>query len=119
MVNDPAADILDLAALRRNFDGDWEFLGRLLQKFRASYPRQLARVREGLAVGNGAAAAEEAHRIAGASSVFFAEAARRTALALEDHARAGNVTAAADTCGVLAAELDRLAAVLQALAESG
>ena len=122
MVNDdddgPAADILDLSALRRNFDGDWEFLARLLRKFEGSYPPQVTRIREALAAGDGNVAAEEAHRVAGASSVFFAQAARRTALTLEDHARAGDLTAAVDACAALAAELDRLAAALRTLAAS-
>ena len=122
MVNDdddgPAADILDLPALRRNFDGDWEFLGRLLRKFEGSYPRQVTRIREALAAGDGYAAAEEAHRVAGATSVFFAQAARTTALALEGHARAGDLPAAAAAHDLLARELARLAAALHALARS-
>ena len=114
----PSPEVLDFAALRRNFDDDWEFLGRLLQKFEASYPRQVARIREALLSGDGHAAAEEAHRVAGATSVFFAEAARRTALALEDVARAGDLARASDACETLAAELDRLVAELRTLATS-
>ena len=109
-------DILDLAALRRNFDEDWEFLGRLLQKFERSYPGQVTRIRDALAAGDGTAAAEEAHRVAGATSVFFAGAARRTALQLEDLARDGDVAAATTACQSLARELDRLAAALRRLA---
>lgn len=117
--NDPAADILDLPALRRNFEGDAELFGRLLGKFERSHPAQLARIRERLAAGDGGAAAEEAHRVAGATSVFFAAAARRDALALEDIARAGDLAAAEVACASLAAQLDRLSAALRALAASG
>ena len=112
---DPAPDILDLAALRRNFDGETEFLLRLLGKFEAAYPGQLARVREGLARGDGDATAEEAHRLAGATSVFFAEAARATALRIEDLARAGDLGQATAECDVLERELVRLADGLRAM----
>ena len=118
-VTEVAPDILDLPALRRNFDGDAEFLGRLLKKFEGSYPAQLTRIRERLGAGEGPAAAEEAHRVAGATSVFFAAAARHTALSLEDHARAGDLAAAGVACTSLANELERLAAALRALAASG
>ena len=118
-MSDVAPDILDHPALRRNFDGDAEFLGRLLKKFEGSYPAQLTRIRERLAAGEGVAAAEEAHRVAGATSVFFAAAARHTALTLEDHARGGDLAAADVTFASLARELDRLAAALRALAASG
>jgi HPt (histidine-containing phosphotransfer) domain-containing protein len=114
-VPDPAPDILDLAALRRNFDGETDFLLRLLGKFEAAYPAQLARVREALARADGGAAAEEAHRLAGATSVFFAEAARVTALRTEDLARAGDVSAATAECDALERELVRLADGLRAM----
>lgn len=112
---DPAPDILDLAALRRNFDGETDFLLRLLGKFEAAYPAQLARVRGAVSRGDGAAAAEEAHRLAGAASVFFAEAARATALRIEDLARAGDLAAAGAECEALERELRRLADAVRAM----
>jgi HPt (histidine-containing phosphotransfer) domain-containing protein len=112
-VPDPAPDILDLAALRRNFDGETDFLLRLLAKFEAAYPAQLARMRDALARGEPDAVAAEAHRLAGATSVFFAEAARTTALRVEDLARGGDLRAATAECDALAGELARLATALR------
>ena len=112
---DPAPDILDLAGLRRNFDGDTEFLLRLLAKFESAYPAQLARLRDALSRGDGHNAAEEAHRLAGATSVFFAGAARLTALRTEDLARAGDLAGAAAACETLAREVDRLAEAVRRL----
>ena len=110
--------ILDLAALRRNFGEDLAFAGRLAVKFEGRYPGQLAAVRETLARGEGTAAGEAAHRLAGETSVFYAVAARQAALAVEDFARAGELAEAAAACDRLDAELRRLAKTLQQLAAS-
>jgi HPt (histidine-containing phosphotransfer) domain-containing protein len=112
---DPSPEILDAAALRRNFDGDLEFMGRLLGKFEVQYPRHLERIRDALNRGDGAAAAEEAHRLAGATTVFFAQAARQRALGVEDFARAGKLGEAAEACAPLLAELHVLADTLRGM----
>jgi len=54
-----------------------------------------------------------AHRLAGATSVFFAEAARRTALRIEDLARAGALAAASRETETLERELTRLTSALR------
>jgi HPt (histidine-containing phosphotransfer) domain-containing protein len=115
---EPSPDILDLPALRRNFAEDISFVGRLLAKFESRYPAQLQSVRDPLARGDGAAAAEAAHRIAGETSVFYAVAARQAALRVEDLARAGQLAEASAACDVLAREIDRLASALRELANS-
>jgi HPt (histidine-containing phosphotransfer) domain-containing protein len=115
---DVSTDILDVAALRRNFGEDLAFAGRLAVKFEGRYPGQLATVRESLARGEGTAAGEAAHRLAGETSVFYAVAARQAALAVEDLARAGQIAEATAACDRLDAELRRLAATLRQLASS-
>lgn len=115
---DMPSDILDLAALRRNFGDDLAFAGRLAVKFEGRYPGQLSVVREMLARGEGTAAGEAAHRLAGETSVFYAVAARQAALAVEDLARAGQIAEAAAACDRLDVELHRLATSLQQLASS-
>jgi HPt (histidine-containing phosphotransfer) domain-containing protein len=111
-------DILDLPALKRNFAGDMAFVGRLLTKFQGRYPGQVQAVRDALARNDGPAAAEAAHRVAGETSVFYAVAARQTALRVEDLARAGQLAEAAAACDSLVAELDRLASTLRAVPAS-
>ena len=118
MPSDPSADILDLPALKRNFADDMGFVVRLLTKFEGRYPAQLQAVREALSRGDGTAAGEAAHRIAGETSVFYATAARQAALRIEDLARAGQIAEATAACDALAAELDRLASTLRGLAHS-
>jgi HPt (histidine-containing phosphotransfer) domain-containing protein len=115
---DVSSDILDLAALRRNFGEDLAFAGRLATKFQGRYPAQLAAVRDALARGEGPTAGEAAHRLAGETSVFYAVAARQAALAVEDLARAGQINDAIAACNRLDAELKRLAATLQQLAST-
>jgi HPt (histidine-containing phosphotransfer) domain-containing protein len=115
---DVQSDILDLAALRRNFGEDLAFAGRLAVKFEGRYPAQLAAVRETLAHGDGTAAGEAAHRLAGETSVFYAVAARQAALAVEDFARAGQLAEATAACERLDDELRRLATALNHLASS-
>ena len=111
----PLPDVLDLAALRRNFGDDLAFAGRLAAKFEGRYPGQVDVVGEALARGDGVAAAEAAHRLAGETSVFYSIAARQAALRVEDLARAGDVAGASLACGVLRTELDRLARSLREL----
>jgi HPt (histidine-containing phosphotransfer) domain-containing protein len=115
---DVPSDILDLAALRRNFGEDLAFAGRLAVKFEGRYPEQLAAVRDALARGEGTPAGEAAHRLAGETSVFYAVAARQAALAVEDLARAGQLAEAAAACVRLDSELRRLATTLQQLASA-
>jgi HPt (histidine-containing phosphotransfer) domain-containing protein len=114
---DGTTEILDLAALRRNFADDMGFVGRLLAKFETRYPNQLQAVRDALSRGDGAAAGDAAHRVAGEASVFYATAARQAALRVEDLARAGRLAEAAGACDVLGAELDRLKSALRGLAD--
>jgi HPt (histidine-containing phosphotransfer) domain-containing protein len=111
-------NILDLAALRRNFGDDLAFAGRLAVKFEGRFPGQLTLVREALARREGMAAGEAAHRLAGETSVFYAVAARQAALTVEDLARAGRFDEANAACDRLDAELRRLASRLQQLAAS-
>ena len=118
LIMDVSDDILDLAALRRNFGEDLAFAGRLAVKFEGRYPAQLTAVRETLARGEATAAGEAAHRLAGETSVFYAVAARQAALAVEDLARAGQLAEAMAACDRLEAELRRLAATLQQLGSS-
>jgi HPt (histidine-containing phosphotransfer) domain-containing protein len=116
--DDLTPDILDLAALRRNFGDDLAFAARLAAKFETRYPDQLDAVREAITRGDGTAAGEAAHRLAGEASVFYAVAARQAALHVEDLARAGDLTGAAAARESLRTELDRLAAPLRQLAAS-
>ena len=109
-------DILDVEALRRNFGDDFDFAGQLASKFRIRYPSQVASIAQALAAGDAAAAADAAHKLAGETSVFYAVAARRAALHIEELARAGDVDAAALGCDALRAELGRLTAALNELA---
>ena len=115
---DVPSDILDLAALRRNFGDDLAFAGRLAVKFEGRYPAQLSAVREALRRGEGTAAGEAAHRLAGETSVFYAVAARQAALAVEDLARAGQLAEATAACDRLDAELRQLATTLRELAST-
>jgi HPt (histidine-containing phosphotransfer) domain-containing protein len=111
-----SAEILDLDALKRNFADDLAFAGRLAAKFETRYPGLLKVVTDALARGDGTAAAEAAHRLAGETSVFYAKAARVAALDVEDLARAGDLDGARAGCATLSAELDRLATTLRELA---
>jgi HPt (histidine-containing phosphotransfer) domain-containing protein len=94
-MTDVSSDILDLAALRRNFGDDMAFAARLAAKFEGRYPGQLATVRGAITRGDGTAAGDAAHRLAGETSVFYALAARQAALRVEDLARAGDLAGAA------------------------
>jgi len=114
----PPPDVLDLAALRRNFGEDLAFAGRLAAKFEGRYPGQLAAIAGALARGDAAAAAESAHRLAGETSVFYALAARQAALHVEDLARAGDLPGAVEACATLREELERLMHSLRELSAS-
>ena len=108
-------DVIYVAALRRNFGEDIDLLGRLLAKFRARYPGQVDAIRQALARGDGNAAAEAAHRLAGETSVFYARAARQTAIEIEDLARAGDVASATVACHALDVEVERLSELVRRL----
>ena len=111
-------DVLDLAALKRNFADDLAFAGRLAVKFEGRYAGLLAAVTDALARGDGTAAAEAAHRLAGETSVFYAVAARLAALNIEDLARAGDLPGATAACDTLRLELRRLVDELHELASA-
>jgi HPt (histidine-containing phosphotransfer) domain-containing protein len=115
---DAPPDILDLPALKRNFADDMAFVARLLVKFESRYPDQLQAVRDALARGDGTAAGEAAHRLAGETSVFYATAARQAALHVEDLARGGHIGEASGACEALHEELGRLAATLRGLVQA-
>jgi HPt (histidine-containing phosphotransfer) domain-containing protein len=115
MSSDPSPDTLDLAALRRNFADDMPFVARLLGKFESRYPAQLQEIRDGLSRGDGSAAAEAAHRVAGEASVFYARRARQEALRVEDLSRSGDFIAAAEACETVSHELLKLTQALRSL----
>lgn len=108
-------DVLDLAALRRNFDDDMQFVARLMGKFEMRCPAQMKELGEALARHEPSEAAELAHRIAGETGVFYATTARRTALELEEFARAARFAEADEAYDVLRREIERLIAAVHAL----
>ena len=108
-------EVLDVAALRRNFDDDMAFVSRLLTKFEGRYPAQIDAIFDALARRDGPAAGEAAHRLAGETSVFYANSARRIALDVEEHARAGHFAEADAACASLRGEIERLVSVVRVL----
>jgi HPt (histidine-containing phosphotransfer) domain-containing protein len=113
-----SAQILDLAALKRNFADEMAFVARLLTKFEGRYPPQLESIQAALARGEGAEAGEVAHRLAGETGVFYSVAARETALRLEELARAGRVAEADAQLAALRTEIARLVQALRELSAS-
>jgi HPt (histidine-containing phosphotransfer) domain-containing protein len=101
-------DVLDVAALRRNFDDDMAFMARLLDKFETRYPAQLAEIHDALARRDGLVAAEAAHRLAGETGVFYSTLARAAALEVEDLSRESRFAEAAARCENLRREIERL-----------
>jgi CheY-like chemotaxis protein/nitrogen-specific signal transduction histidine kinase/HPt (histidine-containing phosphotransfer) domain-containing protein len=79
-------------------------IGEMLATFRYDADGMLESVHEAIAEGNLAAAANEAHRIAGGAGAVGAGRFRTTCKELEHHARAGNI----DQARVLDAQLDTL-----------
>jgi signal transduction histidine kinase/CheY-like chemotaxis protein len=105
------------AALLERAGGDAALQQRIAGLFLDHVPQGRTRLREALARGDAAAAAESAHWLKGAVGNFPAPAATEAAARVEKLARAGDLEAAALACATLDAELDRLAAALAAVVD--
>lgn len=100
--------IFDQDSFRTLIDGDKRLFGELLALYSADYPTLLTQLREALAAGNSQQVEVVAHRLRGMVRNFFAEELANTAAALEDNARAGDLSA-------VTAQVDQLALGLQTL----
>ena len=86
--------VIDVAALLDRCLQNAALAQRLATRFLGDAAPHLERVRSALATGDGAAAAQELHKLRGSLGVFGAAAAHAAAQQVEDRAAAGDVPGA-------------------------
>jgi two-component system sensor histidine kinase/response regulator len=109
-----AAGPVDLRRLMDRVGGDRRALAELVRIFRADWPKQVARLRKALDVGNAPALRAAAHALKGAVSNFAAPAATEAAFALQKMGEAGRLAGAT---AVLERVEQEVATLLAALAD--
>jgi PAS domain S-box-containing protein len=106
----------DEAALMKRLMGNRQLAGKVVRAFLDTVPAQLARLREYIALRDGAAARREAHTLKGASASISAESLRQAALEAEHAAEAEQWDRAADIAPRMEVQLERFRV---AIASSG
>ena len=107
--------VLDREHLLELTEGDAEFEHELLATYRASARNILARLKSALDSGNSSQIMREAHALKGASLNVGASAMGKCAGAIEEAARAGDVTLATENARQLDTEAAALWAALDRL----
>ncbi len=115
IVHESAGDVLDRAALLEHFEGDEEFAREVAELFVADCPRRLAALHEALLRRDCEGLRDAAHSIKGSVANFGAASAVGAAQHVEAMARAGDLSDAAEACGVLEHEISRVRQALAAL----
>lgn len=117
--DDSSEPVLRRAAALERVDGDESFLQQLFDVLADDGPRRLEEIRAAIASGDAQRLQRTAHSLKGALECLCAERAAVAARRLEELGRGGDLSSAADVCSVLARELDRLIAAIDASAPTG
>jgi two-component system sensor histidine kinase/response regulator len=112
-------EVLDVSAALEAVDGEREILDGMIAIFMRQTPRIVEDIDAAIAAGDASALENAAHKLKGSVAMFGARASREAAQQLEDLAAAGDLSAAPAARAVLGAEIDRLRAALQDIAEAG
>jgi len=107
--------IQDPQGVLARFGGHFQILQQVVKLHQADAPRQLASLRQALAVGDFAKLQRESRALEGTLAYFHAEPARLVARQLETAAEQQQAPAAHAALDALARELDRLAPALEVL----
>ena len=100
--------VLDQEAALTRVGGDVELLREIGDLFQLECPRELAKLREAIESGDGAAVGRVAHGLKGSAANFGAGPAVEAALKIEQLARVGQVEEARGVCETLEKALDVL-----------
>lgn len=111
--------IFNLGEALARADQDRELLHAMAELFVEHGPKDLAEIKRALDARDAAAVGRSAHRLKGAVLQFSAPAVLEAAKRMEEAGKAGDVTAAADLCGELEAELSRLIDALRLAMDKG
>jgi len=114
-----AAPALDAAAALARAGGDVRLLAELVDMFMQDSAGWLADLAGALESGDAAGVQFTAHLLRGSAATFGAEAVCRAGRAVEELARAGDLSGAAAACGELRSCLLRLRPAMLALAGPG
>ncbi len=95
--------------------GDPELLREIVGIFLEDCPRMIGDLRKAIASSNSEASRRAAHTLKGSVAVLGANAVAAAAKEVEQHARAGNLSAAAAAFARVEAEVERLVPVLKEL----
>ncbi len=112
---DRVDEIIDHAAALHHCDGDVELLHEVAALFLDDCPRRLVDLRDAGARQDAKALDNAAHSLKGSAGNFGAEAAVAAAERLEQMARAGDLSHAAEACIALEEEIGRLCKALERL----
>jgi HPt (histidine-containing phosphotransfer) domain-containing protein len=116
MSEDEHRDVLDEAALWRNFEGDRELFVEIVQTFLRTTPEYLRAIRDAVASGDAQALESSAHRMKGGVSLFYATTAEGQAMRLLVMGQNNDLADAARTLAQLEHEIARLTTTLCELA---
>ena len=111
----PRAEVLDVARLEQNVEGDPETLREVVDAFLRDRPARERELAEALKQGDAPTLARAAHTMKGMLMSLAATPAAETALRLEILARCGNLDDARGLIEELTGELDRLTPALRDL----
>jgi HPt (histidine-containing phosphotransfer) domain-containing protein len=106
------AEPIDLSGALRRLRGDNELLLELISFFLEDYPQVAADVHRAARENRGDELALAAHSMKGLAANFDAQQVVDTAGAIEQHAKGGNLTSAAELIPTLDASIERLSADL-------
>lgn len=106
--------IFDQAGMLARLTGDEDLAAIISARFLESAPRQIETLRRSLAAGDAAGARLAAHSLKGAAANAGGARLRRVAYAVEQAARAGDLSAAGGQLADLELQFDRLQAAMQA-----
>jgi PAS domain S-box-containing protein len=109
--------VFDRAALLQYVSGNWELLGKIVGRFRASATKMLADIQDAIDQNDASALEFKAHLLKGALGNFYAHAAWNTALRLEKLGDAGKTDGAGPILSELAEQVQRLQQELGSLME--
>jgi two-component system, sensor histidine kinase and response regulator len=113
----PGSSAVDSADLLERIGGDREFLGELLETFRADYTNQVAGIHSALDRRDGAEIAHFAHSLKGALSNLAAKHASALAAEIEAAGKKDDIATAQSLLSNLEPELARVLDALKALSE--
>ena len=110
----PDNEILDLSRLEEAFEDDTAGIAELLEMALETGRKHQLALAEGIARGDVETVRKAAHSIKGSSGNIGANAVMHLAAALEDRARAGDLSDAGERAAVIDAAYERVAAEVRA-----